>query len=179
MSDKQKSSASQRIQNLEQMLISLMGTVDNMARDLIMLKEATRLLAGKVDAIVTASSRGETISDETLGKIMVEQNVKDLEEKVKNLVTAGVLSPGEQVSETSFVVGREVNGDGKVVNPRLQFALTALAKEIGDKIKGSKPGDVLTLEEGKLKFEVVETYNIQTPSLPQAQEAPSEQAASA
>lgn len=167
-----KRTASQRIDDMERGLMALYQTADNMARDMMTIKEAIKLLGNKLDSVVKASARGETLSDEVIAKIMVENNVEELKEKVTNLVTQGVLAAEEVVGPNSFVVGREIAEDGSIANPRMQFVVSALAPDVRDKFPGAKAGETLTLQEGKWKFEVQEVYAIQTPQ----QAAPETQA---
>jgi hypothetical protein len=171
-------SASQKIGDLENALMALYQTADNMARDLMTIKDAIKLLGNKVDSIVKASSSGEAISDEVVGRIMIQNNVEELANKVRVMVASGILESQEQVGSDSFVVGCEQSDDGTTVNPRLQFALSALTPELQEKIKGSKVGDVLTLEKDKLKFKIVETYQIKQPSASVVAAAPSSAPAS-
>jgi hypothetical protein len=168
MSEEQQKSATERIQDLEQGTAAALQTLDVMARDVMVIKEAIKLLGNKVDSIVKASERGQDLTDDVLSKIMIENNVEELRGKVTSLVTQGVLVSQEVVGDDSFLVGREVNDAGEVVNPRLQFALQALQEDMRGKILGSKPGDVISLQEGKLKFEVLETYSVQPPKAPEA-----------
>lgn len=165
MSDKRN--ATQRIEDLERALVSLYQTCDNMARDLTLIKDAIKLLGNKVDAIRQASN----LTDDQVGAIMTENNVNELKDKVQNLVDQKILSVADAATETSFLVGREVNDEGSVVNPRLQFALSALQPELQEKLKGAKVGDSITLQEGKLKYEVLEVYTIKAPEAPQTEEA--------
>jgi hypothetical protein len=157
--------ASQRLEDVERGSMAAFQTMDNMVRDIMTIKEAIKLLGNKVDSIVKALevSMPTTINDDILSKLMVENNVAELRNKVGDLVSQGILAPQEVVDDNSFLVGRELNDAGEVVNPRIQFALQALQEEMRAKIKGSKAGDVLSLEEGKLKFEVLETYSVQPP----------------
>lgn len=180
-----KRTASQRIEDLERAMMSLYQTADNMARDLGTIKDAIKLLGNKVDAIVKASSSSQPINDDVIAAIMVQNNVEELKQKVSNLVAQGVLSAEESITETSFVVGSEVKEDGTVANPRLQFTMQALQPELREKLKGAKAGQTVTLQEGKLLFNVLETYAIQQPKAPEQsqEEAPaaepsSEQASS-
>lgn len=179
MSNQDNRSASQKIKDLENAVMSLYQTCDNMARDLMTIKEAIKLLGNKADSIVKASSIGGPINDEVIGRIMVENNVEELRQKVKVMVAQGVLAPSVQVSAASFVVGQEQSDDGGVVNPRLQFMLQALQPELQTKFIGALVGDVLNLQEGKLKFKVSEIYDIQQQKAPEAVEAPSEAPAAA
>lgn len=174
-----KRTASQRIDDMERGLMALYQTADNMARDMGVIKEAIKLLGNKLDAVVKASNRGEALNDEVIAKIMVENNVEELKGKVTDLVNQGVLVAAEEVGPNSFVVGREIDENGTVVNPRMQFVVSALQGEIKDKFPGSKAGQILDLQEGKFKFEVQEVYNLQTPqaAAPEQSEAPAEASA--
>lgn len=157
MSDK-KRNASQRIEDLEQALMAAYQTLNQMAGDLSTIKEAIKLLGNKSDAVAKAAG----LSDDVISAIMVDNNVAELKSKTDNLVTSGVLSTVESIAADSFVIGKEVDDDGKVVNPRLQFALSSLNQDLQDKLVGAKVGDVVTLQEGKLKLEVMEVYKIAT-----------------
>jgi hypothetical protein len=173
MSENQKPadtrSASQKIGDLENAMMALYQTADNMARDLNTLKEAIKLLGNKIDSIVKATVAGEPLSDEVISRIMIENNIEELKNKLKIMVGQGILTPSEQVAEDSFLVGADINDAGEVVNPRLQFALYAIKPpELQQKFLGARVGDVLNLQEGKLKFKVAEVYQIQKPKPPEA-----------
>ena len=163
-----KRTASQRIEDLERGVMSFYQTLDNMARDLQTIKDAIKLLGNKLDSVVKASANGEKITDEVISRIMIENNVEELKRKVTDLVTQGILAASDEVKANSFVVGRELSDDGKVQNPRMQFVVSALHPDVKDKFPGAKVGQTLNLQEGKWKFEVLESYDIVTPK----QEAP-------
>lgn len=171
--------ASQKIQDLENAMTQLYTVADTMSRDLGTIKQAIKLLGNKVDSIVKASAAGESITDDVISRIMIENNCEELKQKVSIMQAQGILAPQETVEADCFIVGSEVNDEGTVVNPRLQFALYALAPELQEKIKGSKVGDTLTLEEGKLKFKVLESWKIQQPKVEAAQAPAAEAAPSA
>lgn len=164
-----KRTASQRIDDMERGLMALYQTADGMARDLMTIKEAIKLLGNKLDSVVKATQQGLTLNDENIAKIMVDNNVEELKEKVTNLVTQGILKAAEEVTPNSFVVGREIDADGTVHNPRMQFMVAALQEDVRGKFPGSKVGQTLELQEGKWKFEVQEVYSIETPAAPEAQ----------
>lgn len=164
----QKRTAVQRIDDLENGLMGLYRVADSFAKDIGTLKEAIKLLGNKVDAIVKATMAGEDLNDDVLTRIMVENNVADLKNKVDQLVMAGTLvATTGAITENDFIVGQEVDDSGKVVNPRLQFVLSALQPELRDKIKGAKVGDSITFQEGKLKLEIKEAYSIVAPKPPE------------
>lgn len=169
-------SASQKIGDLERAMMQLYQTADAMARDLGTVKDAIKLLGNKVDSIVKASQKGEAITDEVISRIMIENNCEELKQKVTIMQAQGILAPQEQIGADSFVVGAELNDAGETINPRLQFALYALSPELQEKLTGAKVGDTLTLQEGKLRFKVLESYQIQQPEAPAeaVQEAPAQ-----
>jgi hypothetical protein len=175
----QKRTASQRIDDLERALMSLYQTTDSIARDTMVLKDAAKLLGNKLDAVVKLSNReiSQNINDDAISKIMVENNVADLKEKVTGLIAQGILVASEEITDTSFVVGQELDEQDNVVNPRLQFALNAVNEDLRAKIKASKIGEVIVLQEGKLKLKVLESYSIQAPK--PAEAAPAVEAAPA
>ena len=156
-------SASQKITDLENAVMNAYQTLDNVIKDLGIIKDAIKLLGNKVDSIVKASVNGEAINDSVIARIMMENNCEELANKVNVMVAQGVLATQEQVGDNSFIVGAELNDAGETVNPRLQFAIFALRPELREKLKGSKSGDVIVLEEGKLRFKVLESYAIVQP----------------
>lgn len=173
-----KRTATQKISDLEGAFLSLMQTADSMARDLQIAKEAIKLLGNKVDAIVKASSSGQSLNDDVISQIMIDNNVEELKQKVTDLVARGVLKAQEKATDNSFVVGREENDKGEIVNPRLQFALGNLPQpSLREKIKAANIGDVINLEEGKLKFVLLETYEIESPKAEAAPAAAAEEKA--
>jgi hypothetical protein len=167
-----KRTAVQRIDDLERGLMGMYQAGDNLARDIMTIKEAIKLLGGKVDAIVKATMAGEDLNDEVLSRIMVDNNVVELRNKVSQLISSGMLALSEEpINETNFVVGREVDDEGKVLNPRLQFIVRSLQENLRAKILGAKTGDAVSFQEGKLKFEIQEVYSVVAPQVPAAEEA--------
>jgi hypothetical protein len=156
--------ASQKIEDLERGVMALYQTADQMARDVMTIKEAIKLLGNKLDSVVKLVG----LKDDDIARVMVENNVAELKGKVDQLVEAGILVPSQTINDSSFVVGSEINEKGEIVNPRIQFTLSSLNPELKDKIKAAKAGDTLELQEGKLKFQVLEAYDIQAPKAPEA-----------
>lgn len=164
--------AAQKINDLEGAMGELFNTINNMARDLTVAKDAIKLLGNKADAIVKASASGQPLTDEVLSKIMIDNNVEELKNKVSQLINMGLLKAEEKPGPNSFVVGFETSADGSIANPRLQFALNQLNKpELINKFQAAKVGDVLELEEGKNKFTLQESYEIVVPTAPTDPEA--------
>jgi hypothetical protein len=181
MSNEQKKdtrSAAQRLADLEAAMGGLYNLADRLTKDLLVLRDGLKMLDNKVNSIIKLSAKGEFITSEAVGQAMVDNNVEELAAKVANMVEQGFIAAETEVSENSFVVGQEVDSDGKVMNPRLQFALSALPEAIRPKLLGAKIGDTLNLEEGKLGFKILESYKIQenpvsaTEAAPEADSAP-------
>ncbi len=165
----QQKNASQRIEDLEKGLMSMYQAFNGVAQDLANAKEALKLLGNKVSSIVTVSAKGDLVTEDSVNKTMIENNVAELKSKVDGLITQGILVNQETAESNSFLVGRELDDQGNIANPRLQFALAALQPDVQEKIKGRKAGDVVTIQEGKLKFELLEVYSIEAPKAAQAE----------
>jgi hypothetical protein len=181
MSDTEnKKSATERLTDLENAMtqvVQAMQPVELMARDLMGVKEALKLLNNKLDATIKSVNQGGPITEESLSKFMIENNVKELTDKVSKMVADGVLAASDTVGKESFVVINEADATGNVVNPRMQFLLSALQhEEVRSKLEGSKVGDSIKVGDQGASINVLETYNIVTP---QAATAPAESAAPA
>jgi len=161
----QKKTASQRIDDLENAMGQFYQSFQTLARDVMVMRDAIKLLGNKVDAIVKIQAAGGALSDDTIAGQMVQNNIDDLKSRVDNLIGQGVLVQSETASVKSFIVGQEVDEAGVAVMPRTQFALAALPEPVQQKIIGSKAGDVILLEEGKLKLAVTEVYEIVEPKV--------------
>jgi hypothetical protein len=163
-----KRTAVQRLEDTERGLASLNGTMDLVIKDLGLIKEAIKLLGNKVDSIVKAQTRGETINDELIARIMIENNVEELKGKVSTLVAQGFLTPQTTISIDSFLVTEQLDVNGAVTNPRLQFAVAATEPDVQPILIAAKVGDTVSLKEGKLSIKILESYLVQEP--PQATE---------
>lgn len=174
MSDKR--TASQKIEDLEKAVMSGFQVSNNMARDIMIIKDALKLLGNKVDSVMKAACNDEKPTNEVISRIMLDNNIEELRLKVVNLVNQGILVPSDAVTENTFLVGSENEATGKVVHPRIQFTVSSLEKELQDQLIGKKVEDIITFKEDKLRFVVKEIYNIVTPKAP---EAPAPEAAPA
>jgi hypothetical protein len=163
-----KRTASQKIEDLERAVMSGFQVSNNMARDLMMIKDALKLLGNKVDSIMKASREKLELNDENISKLMLENNIAELKGKVENLVTQGILKATEEVGDNTFLVGSENDKDGKVVHPRVQFTYGSLEKDLQEKLKGAKAGQIVTFKDDKLRFVVQEVYAIIPPKAPEA-----------
>ena len=96
-----KRTASQRIDDMERGLMALYQTADNMARDLMTIKEAIKLLGNKLDSVVTLSrtcvNLTEPLSDANIANQMVANNLEELKEKISNYLQTAKRIPGRNI----------------------------------------------------------------------------------
>jgi hypothetical protein len=181
MSEENKKTASERLENLEATMAQVgqaLSSLDPLIRDLGGLKDALKLLNNKVDAIVKALNAGQALTDDTLNKFMTANNEKELADKVATMINSGLLTASDTVTNDSFVVINEADPAGTVVNPRMQFLVSALQmEEVRNKLNGAKVGDNIAVGDKGGSINVLEAYTIVIPKAAEA--APSEDPAAA
>lgn len=169
-----KKTASERLEIVENTVNSLIQAVQpmaNMAQDLMALREAVKLLNNKLDAVVKCTNAGSPLTDENLNQVMTQNNAKELEDRVSKMVSDGLLAATDVVQKDSFVVINEADSNGKIVNPRMQFLLSALQnEEIKGKLEGATVGANVPVGESGASLNVLEIYNIVVPNTPEASE---------
>jgi len=160
--DKQQLTAGQRLIGLEQSVATLDHALYNQTKQLSMIRDALSLLHEKVNAMITLMSLGHTVTDQAIDQLIEQKRIEDMKKKVEDLVSASSLERAEEVSEKSFLVVREMNGEtGTVINPRLQFAVSILNQESIQKLIGKKVGDsVKFVEDNPAIIEIEEIYNV-------------------
>lgn len=167
-----KKTATERLEVLENTVNNIIQAVQplaNMAQDLMSLREAVKLLNNKLDAVVKSINAGTELTDENLGQVMTDNNAKDLQEKVTKMVNDGLLAAADSISKDSFVVINEQDETGKIINPRMQFLLSALQnEEIRGKLEGAKTGTNVPVGDKGGSLNVLEAYNIVVPQAPEA-----------
>ena len=168
-------SAAQKIADLENAVMALYGVADSLAKENATIKTALKLLDNKVSAIIKASDRGLQLNDAVIEQLMVENNCEELAKRVTKMLEDGVVTAEESVSPNSFLVASELDETDKVISPRIQFALKTIKEEYQTKLVGTKVGDTVLLEEGKLKVKVLESYKINAPAAAPEAEAPTEE----
>ncbi len=182
MSEENKKTATERLELLENTVNSIIQAIQplaNMAQDLMGLREATKLLNNKLDSVVKALNAGTALTDENIGQLMTANNAKDLQDKVTKMVSDGVLTATDTIGKDSFVVISESDASGMVVNPRMQFLLSALQnEEVRGKLEGAKVGTSISVGDKGGNINVLEAYNIAAPQ-GEAAAAPAADAADA
>ena len=159
--------AVQKIQDLEASMLDVLHAMSLMTRDLQITKEAVKLLGKKTEAMTRANVRGLTMTDENVAALMTEVNAEELKEKADNFVAGGLITPSEVITDNSFVVGEELDGD-KVINPRSQFVVGRMPKEVQDLLIGKKAGDVVKFGENKRDLKILEVFELAKDEAPQA-----------
>ena len=162
---KGKLTASQRLEAIEQLIMTQNSKFDVVGDEIDTLREAIGALAKRVNATIQAAEQGG-VTNSSVNQIVINETAKDLGKKVKFLTDQGVLvtDNGSPISEKSFVVGRELDDDSNEVNPRVQFAVGSLDGNLNRQIIGHKLGDVFKLEGAETNLEIMEVYSIQNPN---------------
>lgn len=155
-----KMNATQKIANLESIVVGQEQQIKILADEIDRLRGTINSLSKRLNASIQATENHDTVN-----KIIIDENVKELEGKVKFLVDQKILTLDQEaeVTEKTFVVGRELNAEGEVINPRVQFALGSLPEDLKEKIKGNKVGGLVQTDESDLRLEITEVYRINEP----------------
>ena len=164
MSEENKKTATERLEVLEntaQSIIQAIQPLANMAQDLMGLREAVKLLNNKLDAVVKCVTAGTALTDENIGAVMTDNNAQELQGKVTKMVADGLLAATDTIGKESFVVINEADATGKIVNPRMQFLLSALTNdEVRGKLEGALVGANIAVGDKGGSLNVLEAYNI-------------------
>jgi hypothetical protein len=162
-----KPKASERLSAIENALVPTQRRVGelemvlfNLSRENEILKDALQLLHEKLESVIVLANEGKTLSNENINEKVVLLKEQALKDKVQDLVDAGQVKVAEEVTDNSLVVARELNKDGTVENPRIQFLTSRLIEELQNKFVGKKVGELVKGEEDKLDLEIMEIYDI-------------------
>jgi hypothetical protein len=167
--------AAQRLEGLEQAFALTDQTIGNLTMNLQQSINALTLISKKLEAVVRIGNAGKQISSANVAEEISLMNEEELEQKVEDLKSKGVMEAGETIQENSFFVARELDPETKEVrNRRVQYPIFGFKKETKDQLLGKKPGDVFQLEAGRNLLEIVEVYNLIVPSAPAQSQAPAE-----
>lgn len=168
--EKPKLNASQRLETLEVNVQELLMHLNSLAQDNLMFREFAKLMGSKVAVM----QRLAGISDDVIAAGMLENSINDLKKIVDDFIARGVMVASDVVTETTFVVGKELTAEGEVTDVRKQFAVGKSNDLVRSKIIGAKVGDLVVFSEDTLNFIVEEIYEI---VMPKVEEAPAEEAA--
>lgn len=157
-----KLNASQKLAVLENMVLAYDNKFNQLADEIDSLRNSITGLSKRLSASIRAT---ETV--DSVNKIVLDENIKELEGKVQFLIQQGILKLSNETTivDKTFVVGREIDDQSNVINPRIQFAVGSLDQELKDKLIGHKFGDVIKVTEDGLALEVTEVYEIIDPTI--------------
>lgn len=176
-----KKTATERLEDLEKtmnQLLQFLQPLELLTRDVTSLKEDLKQLSNKQEALIKALSANGHVTEDAVQKLVVEGNAKELIGKVTQLVAQGVFSPSDTVTNDSFVVINEADSEGNVINPRIQFLVSNLQNdEVRGKLGSAKVGDNLPVGDKGFSLNVLESYDVITPTAPEAVAPAAEQAA--
>lgn len=157
-----KLTAAQRLTALEQQFLAGVQNNQILAGEIDNLRQTMAALARRLNATITSGENGE-ISNSEVNNLLVEENTAELKGKIDYLVEQGVLQSAKEelIHDKSFVIGRELDEDRNIINPRIQFAIASILPEVKELLIGKKVGDVVKNEKGDgLLLEVIEILDI-------------------
>lgn len=83
----------------------------------------------------------------------------DMKARVENGLKEGKIAKADIVGETSFIVGHELDREGKVAYPgRFQVGIQAMSDETRALFVGRKPGDEIEVPNGTIAID--EAYDV-------------------
>jgi hypothetical protein len=159
--DNKKLNAAQRLEALEKSMLLMDKALHEMYKSIEGLRLAGKTLSNKIDSVIETSVQGLPLSEESVEKVMTENNVQELKGRIEKLKASGSLVEGSEIGEMSLIVIREIDPETKKVeNPRTQVAFRLLAPTTQELLRGKKVGDLVSLGADKLDVEVTEVYDI-------------------
>lgn len=169
--DSNLAATSRRVGELELLLF-------NLSRENEILKDALQLLNEKQLSIISLNNEGKPLTDDNINSKVVDLKEAALKERLNVELRAGNIKESNVISENSVLVGRELNQEGVVENPRIQFLVGRLIPELKNKFIDKKVGDLIKGNDGKFDIEIMEIYDftekeldVQEPVLEEKQEA--------
>ena len=102
----------------------------NLSRESEVLRDALQLIHEKQEATIGLLNEGKTPTNDNINEKAIELKALSLKEKVDLGLKENKIEPTDVVGDTSLIISRELDKEGKVANPRLQFALERLIPEI-------------------------------------------------
>lgn len=156
--------AAQKLEALENMFMTQNNQIDILADEIDRLRNQLVAVNKRLNSTIQAAEQGG-ISNDSVNKVILAENMRELESKITFLVEQGVLVRNDEavISEKNFVVGREIDTSGNVTNPRVQFSVSSIDPEVKKQMIGKKAGDVVAYSESEDSLEITEVYDIKEP----------------
>jgi hypothetical protein len=158
--------AAQKIEALERSFVAQNNQIEILADEIDRLRNQLVAVNKRLNASIQAAEQGG-LTGESVNKIILGENMKELEAKVTFLQEQGVLvrNDDSEISAKTFVVGREVDTEGNVTNPRVQFSVGSVDKAVQEKLYGKKAGAVVAYDGDEDSLEITEVYDIVDPKI--------------
>ena len=158
--------AAQKLEALENMFMTQNNQIEILADEIDQLRSQLVAVNKRLNATIQAGDQG-AVSSDSINKIILSDNMKELESRITFLAEQGVLVRNDEaeVTDKTFVVGREIDTEGNVTNPRVQFAVQSVDPELKKQITGKKAGDVVAYSESQDSLEITEVYDIVDPKI--------------
>lgn len=170
-----KLNAAQKIEALENRVIDLQAQIDELlnavndkvtilADEIDKTRQISVALNKRLNASIKAAEEGG-LNGDSVNKIILDENQKELAGRIQYLLDMGALVGDNEgsVNEKSFLVGRTLDTEGNVINPRVQFAVATVDPELSKALIDKKLGDVVAYSEDEDPFEITEMYLIADP----------------
>jgi hypothetical protein len=168
-----KRTATQKIEDLEKVVTVLYQAVSQNKNaleallrsqsDMALVKDALKLLNKKTEAIIQNAAPETGITVASVSATVVKMNVDDLTAQVAGYVANGHLVAADEVADNSYLVAEELNADGTLANPRIQFRLDSQDPATVEALKGKKVRDVISFGENKFSAKLLEIYSLVEP----------------
>lgn len=167
-------SAKERIVMLENRLGQIEMDIYQRNTTINNLRDTVLLLDSKFNAL---SELANFTNDQVKDKI-IDHNVLKLKERITDLVNQNIIQASETLTDPGIVIGQEFDGNGVMINPRIQIPTVIMKPDFKDKILGAKVGDELINYDGEGRtLKVLEVYAAVIPALPEAEAPVQEQLA--
>lgn len=179
MSANDKLTSIQRLTALEEAFANVTDRIEQqfkiVADEINRLNDINVAMAKRLNAIVKAGDEGG-VTSEAVSNAIVNSAAKELKAKVDMLIENNVLTlnNGKAIDEDTFIVGREIDGEGKEINPRIQFLVRSLMDDVKKKIIGKKVGDEVEDDAKTQTLIITEVYDVRQPNVATEEEAPAE-----
>lgn len=158
--------AAQKLEALENSFMVQNQQIEILAEEIDSLRKILVNVNKRLSASIQAAEEGG-LNNASVSKIIMNEGIRELEERVSFLVQQGVLVRNDvaEVSDKNFVVGREIDTEGNVTNPRVQFSVQSVDPELRTQLQGKKNGSVVAYSETEDSMEITEIYDIVTPKV--------------
>lgn len=153
--------AAQRLKNLEDMSGLLKSVTYQMDQSLQSISDAVQKNLELLTALYKAVTTKGVVAPSDVENALVDIKTGNLKRMVDGFIEGGVLVKTDVVSNDSFVVGREIGSDGKVLTPRAQYPVSSLDQESAALFLNKKVGEqVSSPSTPEVFFEIEEIYAV-------------------